>query len=199
MKEKSDGSTTSESPTTTRRQLGKAIGAGVVIATLPHIVKAGERPIAKPIDEIIDELQPEATGQERFLVPPPTSIADRRFRRAFVRALIIQRRRGNITKKQFARAKAAAYSGLPIAASGKGKPDGIFIQHLRKQCEAEMKKSKLAEGPVMSFFDDLFDNLDWSGLFGMVVNWLIENWDKVLGLMLTLLLFLEAAEKAETE
>lgn len=56
--------------------------------------------------------------------------------------------------------------------------EGFFIEHLQTECENIAQKSG-------AFLDDLSD---W---WNYLVNWLVENWDVVLKVLLSLLVFLE--------
>ena len=119
----------------------------------------------------------------------PAEVVIFRFRRAFTTALTRQRKAGKIDKKTYVKLKRAAWSGMPYALNhGFQKPDsvGTFIYHLR----AEIKGKNTATGP----FTDLIENLDIFELFERLVNWLVENWEVVLRVALSLLMFLENAE-----
>ena len=108
----------------------------------------------------------------------PLTFRERRFRRLFLRAISIQKTRGKLDEKKYRRLKVAAWSGLPIAT---GEERGPFIRHLYR----EVKKHRAAKG--------IFDNFEWS--FDGVLEWLLENWQLVLRIVLMLLVLLEEAER----
>lgn len=108
------------------------------------------------------------------------TLRDRRFRWLFVRALKIQKRKGKIDAKTYRRFRVAAWSGLPIAAgpSGVNKP---FIGHLADAVEKERRSAK-----------GLFDGFEFS--FDGILEWILENWQLVVRIVLMLLVFLDKAE-----
>ena len=111
------------------------------------------------------------------------SLADRRFRWVFLRALKIQRRRGKIDAKRYRRLTIAAWSGMPIAGKTALTTPRPFIGHLRRS----VTKKQVAGGIF-----DIFDGFEFS--FDGMLTWLLENWQLVLRIAIGLLVFLDAAE-----
>lgn len=140
---------------------------GVPIITLPRAV-IGE-----------DTSRSSADGPD----VKPLTLADRRFRWVFLRALKRQKAKGEVDAKTYRRLRVAAWSGMPIA-GGDGGPKRPFVGHLR---EAVDKKRKNSGGLF-----DIFDGSEWS--WDGVLEWMLENWQVILRIALSLLMFLDKAE-----
>ena len=123
-------------------------------------------------------------------------IADRRFRKAFLRALELLKKRKKITPKQYVQLKFAAYNGLPIAGVDGGERTDAFITHLRRECESKIAGQD--DRPLFDKLSDWWNELDLRSLVNQATNWIVDNWDTVLKVALMLLAFLAAA-KAEEE
>lgn len=106
--------------------------------------------------------------------------ADIVFRRQFCTALRRLERRGTISKADAHKYRVACYNRIRLAtADGES---GAFVQLLRKEVDKLRKAAGLD-------FDDIM--VDLSSIFSQVVNWIIENWELVLRVVLMLLVFLE--------
>lgn len=97
---------------------------------------------------------------------------DRRFRRQFNLALFRLRGRGEISSSDYWRFRNASFNAMEL------KDEKAFVQLLREECEQKA-------GDLM---DDLVKWWEW------LTEWIIENWKTVLQVVLSLLVFLEAAE-----
>lgn len=96
---------------------------------------------------------------------------DRRFRRQFNLALTRLRIRGDITASDAVRYRNATFNAMEL------KDNKAFVQLLREECEQRA-------GDLM---DDLVKWWEW------LTEWIMENWKTVLQVVLSLLVFLEAA------
>lgn len=134
-----------------------------------------------------------------------------------MRALIRLRLAGRIDGERYRQLKAASYSGLSIggdtvAILGRDSggttygtklngPPKAFVQHLRADVEHRVKAAKLRgslslhsefkaakEGPI----EDLFEGFD--EMFTFVTQYIVENWQVILQMIVGLLVFLEEAE-----
>lgn len=103
-----------------------------------------------------------------------------RFRFAFRRALWRLRLQGRITPREQRRYWLAAVTMERFEADGKS---AFLIEHLHNRCERIAQASG-------DFLDDLSD---W---WNRLVAWLVENWDAVLKVLLSLLVFLETPQDA---
>ncbi len=113
-----------------------------------------------------------------------------------------------MNNKDYARFRSAAYSGLEFslvkafALEGtivSAVEDMSFIQHVRSFCERKMRADRNlqrhAAGQQMvagGVFEDLFGN--FSEMFSFTTDWIVENWQMVLQVILGLLVFLGRAE-----
>lgn len=114
-----------------------------------------------------------------FIVPNFT-IGRMRFRYAYRKALWQQRVAGKITPKQHRRYWLAAMNYERYFYK---KKRGTFIGHLERECQEVARASG-------AFLDDLSD---W---WNRLVAWMVENWDVVMKVLLTLVVLLEKPEHA---
>ena len=169
---------TSTSKTTRRSAIATTIGGLALIGVSGVSGTTEAADIARDTDD----------GPDRL------TFADRRFRRQLLRAVWRLHRQKKLNKKQYVRIKAAAWSGMPIAASNEPNArKAVFVQHLRTEVEKRIRADRKAfEHVTEGFFDDLFENFSFDG----VVTWIMENWQLILQIMMALLVFLDAAYEA---
>lgn len=102
------------------------------------------------------------------------------FQHSFRRALWRLRLSGKITPQQQRKYWLAAVTSQEIEYKDK---QAFLIVHLQKECEKIAKASG-------DFLDDLSD---W---WNLIVAWIVENWEVILKVLLSLLVFLETPEDA---